>query len=90
MSAVPKGFAKSKVMRDGQEFMVTNTSTKSSSTGDDSAIDTLGTSVENFLKVMLDLAKDVRTKADLLFRDLIEPADLYCKHYTATNSILID
>jgi hypothetical protein len=39
---------------------------------------------------MLNMAKEVKTKADLLFRDLIEPSDLYCKHYTATNSILIE
>lgn len=51
---------------------------------------TMGSSIEHFTKTLLNLAKDVRTKADLMFRDLIEPSDLYCKHYTATNSILIE
>ena len=46
--------------------------------------------MESFVTVMLKMANDVRSKADMLFRDLIEPSDLYCKHYTATNSILID
>lgn len=46
--------------------------------------------MESFVTVMLNMANDVRSKADMLFRDLIEPSDLYCKHYTATNSILIE
>ena len=50
----------------------------------------MGISIDNFLKVTVDLAKDVRSKADLLFRELIEPSDLYSKHYQATNSILIE
>lgn len=53
-------------------------------------VDTLGSSVENFINVMLGLAKDLRLKADMLFRDLIEPTDLYQKHYTATNNILLE
>ena len=51
---------------------------------------TMGTSIDNFTSILLDMAKQVKLKADLLFRDLIEPADLYCKHYTATNSILLE
>ena len=51
---------------------------------------TMGTSMDNFTNIMLEMAKEVKSKADLLFRDLIEPSDLYCKHYTATNSILIE
>ena len=50
----------------------------------------MGSSNENFVKVLLELAKDVKTKADNLFRDLVEPSDAYCKHYTAINSILIE
>jgi len=46
--------------------------------------------MESFVTVMLNMANDVRSKADMLFRDLIEPSDLYCKHYTATNNILIE
>lgn len=46
--------------------------------------------MENFVNVMFGMAKEVRLKADMLFRDLIEPTDLYCKHYTATNNILIE
>ena len=53
-------------------------------------INSLGSSIDNFVSIMFAMAKDVRTKADMLFRDLIEPSDLYCKHYTATNSILIE
>ena len=51
---------------------------------------TMGSTVDSFTKTMFELAKGMRLKADLLFRDLIEPSDLYCKHYTATNSILIE
>jgi len=50
----------------------------------------MGSALEGFVKTMLNMAKDVRTKADMLFKDLIEPSDLYIKHYTATNSILIE
>ena len=51
---------------------------------------TMGASIENFTTLLLDMAKQVKLKADLMVRDLIEPADLYCKHYTATNSILLE
>ena len=53
-------------------------------------ITTMGATLDNFVNVMLDMAKDVKSKADSLFRDLIEPSDLYCKHYSATNNILIE
>ena len=66
------------------------TEATSAANENDEIINTMGTSVDNFLKVMLDMAKDVRSKADLLFRELIEPSDLYSKHYSATNSILIE
>ena len=56
----------------------------------DEIITTMGTSIDNFISVMLAMAKDVKLKADMLFRDLIEPSDLYCKHYAATNGILIE
>ena len=36
------------------------------------------------------MAKDVRSKADLLYRELIEPSELYSKHYETTNNILIE
>ena len=39
---------------------------------------------------MREMADDVREKADLLFRELIEPTDLYIKHYSATNTILME
>ena len=51
---------------------------------------TMGASIDNFTSLLLDMAKQVKLKADLMVRDLIEPADLYCKHYTATNSILLE
>lgn len=57
---------------------------------DDEIINTTGTSIESFIRSMKEMANDVRTKADLLFRELIEPTDLYIKHYSATNSILIE
>ena len=53
-------------------------------------VTTIGATLDNFVNVMLDMAKDVKSKADSLFRDLIEPSDLYCKHYSATNNILIE
>ena len=53
-------------------------------------ITTMGATLDNFVNIMLDMAKDVKSKADSLFRDLIEPSDLYCKHYSATNNILIE
>ena len=53
-------------------------------------VTTMGATLDNFVNVMLDMAKDVKSKADSLFRDLIEPSDLYCKHYSATNNILIE
>ena len=50
----------------------------------------MGASIDNLTNLLLDMAKQVKLKADLMVRDLIEPADLYCKHYTATNSILLE
>ena len=61
-----------------------------SAANDNEIINTMGTSIDNFVKVMFDMGKDVRSKADLLFRELIEPSDLYSKHYSATNGILIE
>ena len=58
--------------------------------GPDEMVTTLGAAVESYTSVLLDLAKQVKLKADQMFRDLIEPSDLYCKHYTATNSILLE
>ena len=51
---------------------------------------TLGVSLDNFVKTMLEMAKDVRQKSEMLYKHLIEPSDLYIKHYSATNSILIE
>ena len=70
-----------------QESLVTEAT---SAANDNEIINTMSTSIDNFIKVMLDMAKDVRSKADLLFRELIEPSDLYSKHYQATNGILIE
>ena len=53
-------------------------------------VTTMGITIENFTKALHEMAKGVRSKADLLFKDLIEPSDTYCKHYSATNSILIE
>lgn len=53
-------------------------------------ITTMGSAIDNFIDVMLEMAKDVKTKADLMFRELIEPSDTYCKHYQATNNVLIE
>ena len=53
-------------------------------------VTTMGAAVESYTSVLLDMAKQVKLKADLMFRELIEPSDLYCKHYTATNSILLE
>lgn len=35
------------------------------------------------------MAQEMRKKADLLFRDLIEPIDLYYKHYIQTNNSIL-
>jgi len=51
---------------------------------------TLSSSLDGFISKMLEMAKQVKLKADLLFRELVEPTDQYCKHYTATNSILLE
>ena len=53
-------------------------------------ITTMGSALEGFVKTMLGMAKDMRQKADMLFKDLIEPSELYYKHYSATNGILIE
>ena len=53
-------------------------------------ITTMGSALEGFVKTMLGMAKDLRQKADMLFKDLIEPSELYYKHYSATNGILIE
>ena len=50
----------------------------------------MGSALEGFVKTMLGMAKDMRQKADMLFKDLIEPSELYYKHYSATNGILIE
>ena len=53
-------------------------------------VTTMGITIENFTKALQELAKGVRTKADLLYKELIEPSEMYGKHYSATNSILIE
>ena len=35
------------------------------------------------------MAEDIREKADVLFRDLIEPMDMYYKHYNSTCNVAI-
>lgn len=70
-----------------QESMVTEAT---SATYENELFDTMGISIDNFSKVMLNMAKDLRSKADLLFRELIEPSDQYSRHYSATNAILIE
>ena len=53
-------------------------------------ITTVAAAIDNFTNIMLKTAKDIKSKANLMFRDLIEPCDLYCKHYSATNSLLLE
>lgn len=72
-----------------QESMGTTEATSATANEND-IFNTMGMSIDNFAKVMLDMAKDVRSRADLLFKELIEPSDLYSKHYSATNAILIE
>ena len=54
----------------------------------DDVIDTLGTTVENFIKLVQGVAKDLQGKADHIYKDLIQPTDRYFEHYKATNAIL--
>ena len=48
-------------------------------------INTLGTSIDNFTKQVEEMASDIHKKANLLYQDLIEPLDLYYKHYHSKN-----
>ena len=50
----------------------------------------MGITIENFTKALTELSKEIRLKADLLYKDLIEPSDMYCKHYSASNNILVE
>ena len=52
-------------------------------------INTLGTTIDKFTLHLEDMAKIIHEKADLLFRDLIEPIDLYYKHYNQTSSVIL-
>ena len=57
---------------------------------EDEMVTTLGNSLEYFAKTLIGIARDVKQKSDILLKDLIEPSDVYLKHYSATNSILIE
>lgn len=51
--------------------------------------DTLSTAIVN-VKVMADeIVRSVQEKSDLVNRDLVEPLDLYHKHYASTNNEII-
>ena len=50
-----------------------------------SVINTLGTSIDNFTKQVEEMASDIHKKSNLLYQDLIEPLDLYYKHYHSKN-----
>ena len=52
-------------------------------------VNTLGTSMDNFTKHLDQMAADIRDKADVLFRDLIEPLDMYYKHYNSTCNVVL-
>ena len=68
----------------------TLSSTYAASKEEDVIVTTLGVALDNFVKTMQEMAKDVRQKSEMLFKDLIEPSDLYIKHYSATNNILLE
>ena len=53
-------------------------------------VTTLSVAQDSFIKIMVEMSRDVKSKSEMLFKDLIEPSDLYIKHYSATNGILID
>ena len=53
-------------------------------------IDTLSTSVEKFVEKVDTFANQYQAKADLLFQDLIEPLDMYQKHYKSTNKSVLE
>ena len=56
----------------------------------ESVVDTMGTAVNNFTSTLLSLSKDLKTKADSLGSDLIEPLSMYQKNYQAQNRGLLD
>eukprot|EP00347_Sterkiella_histriomuscorum_P016146 403354306 len=55
----------------------------------DEIVDTLSTSMFNIKFILDDLVKQIQDKSDLISRDLIEPLDLYYKHYSMTNHELL-
>ncbi|CDW77618.1 rab-like gtpase activating [Stylonychia lemnae] len=57
--------------------------------GQDTVQDTLRTAMFNIKFTLEDMHRGILEKAELIQRDLIEPLDLYYKHYSSTNQELI-
>ena len=56
---------------------------------EDSINDTLSTAVCNVKFCLDDVIRGLTEKAELIQRDLVEPLDLYYKHYSSTNNELL-
>lgn len=52
-------------------------------------IDTMSTALVNVKGVMDNIVKSVNEKAEMIHRDLVEPLELYYKHYQSTNQELV-
>jgi hypothetical protein len=52
-------------------------------------VDTLSTSLANVKGCMDNLVKNLNEKSEMIHRDLVEPLELYYKHYQSTNSELL-
>lgn len=54
-----------------------------------SLIDTLSQSMLNLHKYFDDFVGNINQKSEIIQRDLVEPLELYYKHYNSTNSELL-
>lgn len=48
-------------------------------------VDTLSTSIVNVKICVEHIIKDIAEKSEMIQRDLVEPLELYYKHYLSTN-----
>ena len=53
-------------------------------------IDTMSNSLNNFIDKISGLADEFQSKAELMAQDLIEPLDMYQKHYKSSSKGILD
>lgn len=58
-------------------------------TKENAIVDTMSTALVNVKGCMDNLIKSINEKSEMIHRDLVEPLELYHKHYRSTNTELL-